>query len=76
MDDTVRTFVELVKQKQHRIVMDVAAANLGSPLPDIQAALRVRLVGTGASDAEIAAWAEMIHSTARAPHLDDADRRS
>lgn len=52
--------VELLRQKQHRIALEVAESHLGCDLLTVEAQLRTRLDGTGASNADIATWARLI----------------
>lgn len=62
----VPDLVELLRQKQHRIVMQVADGYFGHDLAEVEVELRRRLDGTGASSAAIAEWARLI-SESRPP---------
>lgn len=52
--------VELVRQKQHRIALEVAESHRGRDVAEVEARLRLRLDGTGASNTDIATWAQLI----------------
>lgn len=52
--------VELLRQKKHRIIMDVAESLFGHDLAVIEAELHRRLDGSGTSAAEITEWAQII----------------
>lgn len=67
--------VELLRQKQHRIVMDVAERRFGHDRADVEAELRRRLDGTGASPTSIAEWARLISESRPPEGSDRAPRR-